>query len=51
MLDFNIFDIEIIVYYASFEMLQTEVRFLWSNNLLFIPTIIILRMSLIIVQY
>ena len=32
-------------------MLHTEVRFLQSNNLLFNPTIIILRMSLTIVQY
>ena len=39
------------VYYTSFEMLHTEVSFLWSNNLLFNPTIIILRMSSTIVQY
>ena len=32
-------------------MLHTEVRFLQSNNLLFNPKIIILRMSSTIVQY
>ena len=32
-------------------MLNTEVRFLQSNNLLFNPKIVILRMSSTIVQY
>ena len=50
-LDFNIFDIEIIVYYASFEMLHTEVKFLQSNNLLFNPMFIILGMSSTLFQY
>ena len=51
MLDINIFDIDLIVYYAKFEMLYTEVKYLQSNNLLFNPKIVILRMSLTIVQY
>ena len=51
MLNFNIFDIDLIVYYASFEMLHTEVRFLQSNNLLFNPEIIIVWVSLTVVQY
>ena len=50
-LDFNVFDIEIVVYYASFEMLQTEVMLLSSNSLLFNSKILILWVSLIIVQY
>ena len=44
-LNFNILDIDLIVCYASFEMLHTEVRFLWYNNLLFNPKIIILWVS------
>ena len=50
-LNFNILDIDLIVCYASFEMLHTEVRFLWYNNLLFNPKIIILWVSLTIVQF
>ena len=50
-LDFNIFDIDLIVYYASFEMLHTEVRFLQSNNLLLNPKIVNLWVSSTIVQY
>ena len=50
-LDFNIFDIDLIVYYASFEMLHTEVRFLQSNNLSFNLKVIIIWASSTIVQY
>ena len=50
-LDLNIFDIDLIVYYASFEMLHTEFRNLWSINLLFNPKIIILWVSSTIVPY
>ena len=50
-LDFNIFDIDLIVYYASFEMLHTEVRFLQSNNLSFNLKVIIIWVSSTIVQY
>ena len=39
------------VYYARFEMLHTEVKFLQSNNLLFNPMFIILGMSSTLFQY
>ena len=48
-LDFIILDIDLIVIYASFEILQSEVGFLWSTNLLFNPKMEILWVSLTIV--